>query len=70
MQARLGMVGEVYRRETAERLSALAGACTAAGAGLLAMRRSKSRAAAAVAGALVPGGELASRWAWNRGPAS
>jgi formate-dependent nitrite reductase membrane component NrfD len=63
MQVRLGMVGEVYRREAAGRFSALATACTAAGAGLLATRGSKSRAAAALGGAFVLGGELASRWA-------
>jgi hypothetical protein len=63
MQRRLGMVGEVYRRDAAGALSAASTASTAAGAGLLAARGSRSRAAAAIGGALVLGGELASRWA-------
>jgi hypothetical protein len=62
MQARLGMVGEVYRRGAAGGLSAAATACTATGAALLAGPGRRSRGAAALGGALVLGGELASRW--------
>jgi formate-dependent nitrite reductase membrane component NrfD len=63
MQARLGMVGEVYRKGTAGRLSAVAIAATATGAGLLAGPGRRSRGVAALGGALVLGGELASRFA-------
>ncbi|HZO62870.1 MAG TPA: NrfD/PsrC family molybdoenzyme membrane anchor subunit [Gaiellaceae bacterium] len=63
MQARLGLSGEVYRRGAAGALSVAANACTAAGAALLGRRGRESRAAAALGGALVLGGELASRWA-------
>ncbi len=62
MQARLGMVGEVYRKGTAGRLSAAATACTATGAALLAGPGRRSRGAAALGAALVLGGEAASRW--------
>src|SRR5207253_7298820 len=62
MQARLGMVGEVYRKGAAGGLSAAATVCTATGAALLAGPGRRSRGAAALGGALVLGGELASRW--------
>jgi Polysulphide reductase, NrfD len=62
LQARLGLVGEVYRRGPAGRLGRLADAATGAGAVLLAGRGRRSRRAAALGGALVLGGELALRW--------
>jgi formate-dependent nitrite reductase membrane component NrfD len=63
MQRRLGFVGEVYKQGTAGRLARASKALTATGAGLLALRGERSRAAAVVGGALVLGGELALRWA-------
>jgi formate-dependent nitrite reductase membrane component NrfD len=62
MQRRLGFVGEVYEREEAGALGRVSKLCTAAGAGLLALRGKRSRAAAVAGGALVLGGELALRW--------
>jgi formate-dependent nitrite reductase membrane component NrfD len=62
MPARLGMVGEVYRKGAAGRLSVAATACTTTGAMMLAGPGRRSRAAAILGGALVLGGEAASRW--------
>ena len=62
MEHRLGFVGEVYRQGEAGRYGRIAKACTAAGAGLLALAGRRSRTAARVGGALVLGGELALRW--------
>jgi Polysulfide reductase len=62
MEKRLGFVGEVYRRGEAGRLMRISKACSAAGAGLLALRGRRSRAAAAAGSALVLAGELALRW--------
>jgi formate-dependent nitrite reductase membrane component NrfD len=62
MQRRLGLVGEVYRQGTAGKLGRLSKALTGAGAGLLAWKGKRSRAAAVTGSALVLGGELALRW--------
>jgi formate-dependent nitrite reductase membrane component NrfD len=62
MERRLGFVGEVYRQGEAGRYARLSKGLVAAGAGLLALRGSRSRAAAATGGALVLAGELALRW--------
>jgi hypothetical protein len=62
MEKRLGFVGEVYRRGEAGRFMRISKACSAAGAGLLALRGRRSRAAAAAGSALVLAGELALRW--------
>jgi hypothetical protein len=63
MEARLGFVGEPYRKQKAGALNLLAKTATAAGATLLARRGRTSRAAAIAGGALVLGGELALRFA-------
>jgi formate-dependent nitrite reductase membrane component NrfD len=62
MQRRLGFVGEVYRQGEAGRYGRLSKGLTAAGAGLLAWRGKRSRAAAVTGGALVLAGEAALRW--------
>ncbi len=62
MERRLGLVGEVYGQGEARRLLLIAKACTAAGAGLLAWKGRRSRAAAVSGSALVLVGELALRW--------
>jgi formate-dependent nitrite reductase membrane component NrfD len=62
MEKRLGFVGEVYKQGRAGKYAKLAKLCTAAGAGLLAARGQRSRAAAVTGGALVLAGELALRW--------
>jgi formate-dependent nitrite reductase membrane component NrfD len=62
MEKRLGFVGEVYKHGRAGRYARLSKICTATGAGLLAWRGGRSRAAAATGGALVLAGELALRW--------
>jgi formate-dependent nitrite reductase membrane component NrfD len=62
MQRRLGFVGEVYEKDEAGRYGRLAKGLTAAGAGLLALRSKRSRAAAVSGSALVLAGELALRW--------
>jgi formate-dependent nitrite reductase membrane component NrfD len=62
MQRRLGFAGEVYTQGTAGRLARLSKALTGAGAGLLAWRGGRNRAAAVTGSALVLGGELALRW--------
>jgi formate-dependent nitrite reductase membrane component NrfD len=62
MEHRLGFVGEVYKKEAAGRLARVSKACTAAGAGLLAWRGKRSRAALAGGSALILAGELALRW--------
>jgi formate-dependent nitrite reductase membrane component NrfD len=63
MELRLGRVGEVYHQGEAGKLSWAAKGLAAAGAALLAKRGRKSRASAAVGGALVCAGELCLRWA-------
>jgi formate-dependent nitrite reductase membrane component NrfD len=63
MEKRLGFVGEVYKQGQAGRFARIAKACTAAGAGLLALRGKRSRAALAGGSVLVLAGELALRWA-------
>jgi len=62
MEKKLGFVGEVYRRGEAGRFLRISKACTAAGAGLLALRGRRSRLAASAGSALVLAGELALRW--------
>ena len=62
MEVRLGMVGEVYRKGAAGGLSLAGSACTAVGAAVLAAPGRRSRSTAALGGALILGGELASRW--------
>jgi formate-dependent nitrite reductase membrane component NrfD len=63
MELRLGEVGEVYRREAAGKLSRTAKGLAGAGALLLARRGRRSRAVAALGGAMVCAGELCLRWA-------
>jgi Polysulfide reductase len=62
MHRRLGFVGEVYEKEEAGTLGRVSKACTAAGAGLLALRGKRSRTAAVAGSALMLAGELALRW--------
>lgn len=62
MEKKLGFVGEVYTQGEAGKYARVAQTATAAGAALLALGGKRSRAAAAVGGALVLGGELALRW--------
>jgi hypothetical protein len=62
MEQRLGFVGEVYHQGEAGKFGRISKACVAAGAGILALRGSRSRAAAVAGGALVAAGELALRW--------
>jgi formate-dependent nitrite reductase membrane component NrfD len=62
MEKKLGVVGEVYKQGEAGRYGKIAKAATLAGATLIAAGGKKSRAAAALGGALVLGGELALRW--------
>lgn len=62
MHRRLGFVGEVYEKEAAGTLGRVSKACTAAGAGLLALRGKRSRTAAVAGSALMLAGELALRW--------
>lgn len=61
MHRRLGFVGEVYEKDEAGTLGRVAKACTAAGAGLLALRGKRSRTAAVAGSALMLAGELALR---------
>jgi formate-dependent nitrite reductase membrane component NrfD len=62
MENRLGFVGEVYKHGEAGRFGKAAKALTAGGAGLLAWRGRRSRAALVAGSALVLAGELALRW--------
>jgi len=62
MQARLGMVGEVYHRGESGKYSAIAKLCTTTGAVLLRRRGRRSRVASVIGGALVLGGEASLRW--------
>jgi formate-dependent nitrite reductase membrane component NrfD len=62
MERRLGFVGEVYKQGEAGRAAKLAKACTALGAGVLAWRGGRSRAAAVAGSAFVLVGGLALRW--------
>ena len=62
MQHRLGFVGEVYKKDAAGALGRISKACTTAGAGLLALRGKRSRAALVGGSALLLAGELALRW--------
>jgi hypothetical protein len=62
MQRRLGFVGEVYKKGAAGTLARVSKVCTAAGAGLLALRGRENRGAAIAGGALILAGELALRW--------
>jgi formate-dependent nitrite reductase membrane component NrfD len=62
MERKLGFVGEVYQQGEAGTYARISKACTAAGAGLLAFRGKRSRAAAVGGGALILAGELALRF--------
>jgi hypothetical protein len=62
MRNRLGFVGEVYEHGQAGVFGRLSKVCAAAGAGLLALRGSRSRVALVGGSALVLAGELALRW--------
>ena len=62
MHRRLGFVGEVYEKDASGTLARVSKVCTSAGAGLLALRGRRSRAAAITGSALILGGELAMRW--------
>jgi formate-dependent nitrite reductase membrane component NrfD len=66
MERRLGFVGEVYKHGAAGRAARIAKACTSAGAGLLAWRGRRSRAASVVGSALVLVGGMAMRWSVYR----
>ena len=62
MEKRLGFVGEVYKQGAAGRFGRMAKTCAAAGAGILAWRGKRSRAAVVGGSALVLAGEIALRW--------
>jgi formate-dependent nitrite reductase membrane component NrfD len=62
MEKRLGFVGEVYKQGEAGKAARVAKACTALGAGLLAWKGGRSRAAAVTGSALVLAGGAAMRW--------
>jgi formate-dependent nitrite reductase membrane component NrfD len=62
MEKRRGLVGEVYRQGEAGTYARISKLCTAAGAGLIALRGKRSRGAAVAGGALVLAGELALRF--------
>jgi hypothetical protein len=62
MRRRLGFVGEVYRNGAAGKLARISKVCTAVGAGVLASRGKRSRAALVGGSALLLAGELALRW--------
>ena len=63
MEARLGELGEPYRRGVSGRLSRAAGALSLAGAALLGAGGRSSRAAALAGGAVLTAGVIAERWA-------
>jgi formate-dependent nitrite reductase membrane component NrfD len=62
MEKRLGFVGEVYKQGESGKAARVAKACTALGAGLLAWKGGRSRAAAVAGSALVLAGGAAMRW--------
>jgi hypothetical protein len=62
MKRRLGFVGEVYEKGAAGKLARISKVCSAAGAGLLALRGRESRGATIAGSALILAGELALRW--------
>jgi hypothetical protein len=63
MERRLGALGEPYHHGPAGRLARLAKACTAAGAGLVALGGRRRRGVAAAGAALVLAGSACERWA-------
>ena len=63
MERRLGELGEPYHHGPAGRLARLAKACTAAGAGLVALGGRRRRGVAAAGAALVLAGSACERWA-------
>ena len=63
MERRLGELGEPYHQGPAGRLARLAKACTAAGAGLVALGGRRRRGVAAAGAALVLAGSACERWA-------
>jgi len=62
MEKRLGFIGEVYKQGEAGKAARIGKACTAIGAGLLAWKGSRSRAASVAGSALVLAGGAAMRW--------
>jgi hypothetical protein len=62
MERRLGLVGEVYKRDAAGKLARISKACATVGAAVLAAKGKRSRAAAIGGGTLILAGELALRW--------
>jgi polysulfide reductase-like protein len=62
MELRLGEIGEVYHQGASGSFAWAAKGLAGAGAALLALRGRRSRAAAAVGGAMVCAGELCLRW--------
>jgi hypothetical protein len=62
MERRLGGHAEPYKRGAAAKFGYLAQACSALGAGILAWRGRRSRAAAIAGGALLGAGALSTRW--------
>ena len=63
MERRLGELGEPYHHGPAGRLARLAKACTATGAGLVALGGRRRRAVTAAGAALVLAGSACERWA-------
>jgi hypothetical protein len=63
MERRLGDLGEPYHQGPAGRLARLAKACTAGGAGLVALGGRRRRAVTAAGAALVLAGSACERWA-------
>ena len=62
MERRLGFVGEVYGKDEAGKYGKISKACTALGAGLLAVGGRRRRPVALTASAFILAGELALRW--------
>jgi hypothetical protein len=63
MERRLGELGEPYHQGPAGRLARLAKACTASGAGLVALGGGRRRVVTAAGAALVLAGSAYERWA-------
>jgi hypothetical protein len=63
MERRLGELGEPYHQGPAGRLARLAKACTATGAGLVAVGGRRRRALAGAGAVLILAGSACERWA-------
>jgi hypothetical protein len=63
MEKTLGEVGEPYSQGMSGKLTRLAGGMLCAGAGLMAARGGRSRAAAVAGSAVITAGVIAERWA-------